>query len=245
MCVEVHSALLVFDTSSFIFPCSFVCNMAAPPAKKLRGKGKAKVGVQLSPEEFEYVDTSAKGRRFWVCKKCSGVQGAAGGNTGIKDTFPKRGADEHLELHGITKDKYKDWVLFKDQGRIKRQTDELCELEFAIGVTVHSDDSDEGDQDAAGEAAAVTGYAHGGVTPAAVTVHGLQWVAHQVWAKCLNDGTPVLPLEYGGIATHQWPQLQAVHLDMLQVVLIQVVWLQLMQAYLFVLLQLVLPLHHK
>ena len=163
--------------------------MAAPPAKKLRGLGRVRAGVTLSPEELEYVDTSVKGVRWWRCKKCTEMKAAAGGDRSITDEVAKRSADTHLLQHGLTEDTFKDWILIKDKARIKRQTNHLCELECAIGVTVQGDDSDGDEQDELMR----------------LTSDGFKWVAHQVLVKCFNDGTPVQPLEYGGIDTGSLP----------------------------------------
>ena len=85
--------------------------MSGPPAKKLRGMGKHQAGAQLSPEELEYVDTSAKGSRWWRCTNCSDEKAsaaAAGVDRQIQDDISQRPAAYHLkQMRGLSPADYK------------------------------------------------------------------------------------------------------------------------------------------
>ena len=179
---------------------------SVPPAKKLRGSGRARVGVELSPEEFEYVDTSAKGNRWWRCKKCTDEKesAAAGGvDIEIQDEFAKRSAKGHLtQRHSLSHADYSNWVIIGDQIKLKHGRGHLMELESACGVTIQDNvgdvtESTAGDEGGACDDAVVAAVA--ALAGGAAFANGFKWIPHQVLVKCSNDGTPVYPLEYGGI----------------------------------------------
>ena len=103
----------------------FAIDRSGPTANKLRGMGKHQAGAQLSPEELEYVDTSAKGSRWWRCKRCSDEKAsaaAAGVDRQIQDDISKRTAADHLkQVHGLSPADCKEWISMADQGMVKHQ----------------------------------------------------------------------------------------------------------------------------
>lgn len=171
----------------------------SPPAKKRRGLGMAHVKT-LSNGEFEYVDTSPKGRKFWMCKVCN-------------DSFSKRTARDHLQgVHHLELTDMTKWIVLQDQSRVKGCREHMCELELATNVSSYDsqvvasscDDEGAAGQDAviaggagaAGDEAVVPVGAADGVASGGGSVHGSQLVPPQVLVKCKPDGTPFYPLQY-------------------------------------------------